>query len=210
MRKLTLDLETTPSNHRPDPTDVKPPANYKDPEKIRQYQESQVENEYRRQALDSMQGQILCIGFAFDDRPAECIYHENEQEMLAYLETLLLKHPMNDVFWIGKDIKSFDLKWLHRKAIKYQLEDLFQYIPKHKYSHQIEDISELWSPLDNREYVKMSKIAEFLGLDGKLGDMDGSQVHDYWQEGRIQEIIDYCKQDIETTRQIYKAINFEL
>ena len=46
-----------------------------------------------------------------------------------------------------------------------------------------------------------------LGIPGKDG-MDGSMVCDAFLQGRIAEIAEYCKGDVERTRQIYKRMTF--
>lgn len=58
------------------------------------------------------------------------------------------------------------------------------------------DLSDLYS---NFGAVRMSGglnlLANLLGKPGKSG-IDGSQVQDYFDSGRIQEIVDYCRCDV--------------
>ena len=41
----------------------------------------------------------------------------------------------------------------------------------------------------------LNLLANLMGKPGKSG-IDGSQVQDYYDEGKIQEIVDYCRCDV--------------
>jgi 3'-5' exonuclease len=47
-----------------------------------------------------------------------------------------------------------------------------------------------------------------MGLPGKPESIDGSDVHKYFREGRIQEIADYCETDIVNTYRVW--LRYEL
>ena len=70
------------------------------------------------------------------------------------------------------------------------------------------------APLEVRGYMPAhqwlrpaGRIAQMLGLPGKLG-MDGSQVWDAYQAGKLAEIRDYCETDVLNTYLIF--LRFEL
>ena len=42
------------------------------------------------------------------------------------------------------------------------------------------------------------------------GDIDGSKVWKAVQDGRIDEVAEYCAKDVERVRAIYKRMNFEV
>jgi len=47
-----------------------------------------------------------------------------------------------------------------------------------------------------------------MGLPGKPDSIDGSEVHKYFREGRIQEIADYCESDVVNTYRVW--LRYEL
>ncbi len=94
--------------------------------------------------------------------------------------------------------------------MKYGLTDLARKIPRERYSRNLIDTLELWAGPDFRDRTSLVRISSFLGLEGKAGDLDGSKVFDAWKEGRLQEIRDYCAQDVELTRRIYQIITGEV
>ena len=51
--------------------------------------------------------------------------------------------------------------------------------------------------------VKLDELSRIMGLPGKPGGMDGSQVEAYFNAGRIQEIADYCKSDVINTYRLW-------
>lgn len=58
--------------------------------------------------------------------------------------------------------------------------------------------------------VFLNDVAEAIGVcSSKTGDIDGSQVYDYFLAGRHEEIALYCMRDVECTREVYYCINFE-
>jgi len=71
-------------------------------------------------------------------------------------------------------------------------------------------------PLDDLPSVDMldhihRRLGFRLSLDNLAGSTlgtaksaDGLQAVRWWREGRLQEILDYCQQDVEVTRQLYE------
>jgi hypothetical protein len=210
--EIYIDIETLPGLVRPSPEDIEPPKNFKDPAKIRAYQEEKVEDAYRAQALDSMQGRILSVGWAIGDDPAQAMTVglddiEDEADLLHTFQELLLDHPidLSRLDWVGHNIRSFDLPWIWRKSLKYRLHPLARIIPRQKFDKRIQDTLELWAA-DFRDRVSMDDIANFLGISGKTEGVDGSKVFDLWQAGYLQIINDYCAQDVEVTRNVHRII----
>lgn len=207
MANCYLDIETIPGPDKPDVSSIKVPANYKDEAKIKAYQEEHLEEEYRRQSLDSMKGEILCIGYAFDEAPVEVICGNNEFQTLYSFQDVL-KAAMgqyNDpVTFVGWGNRGFDMPFLWRKAVKYQLSPLKKAINRDKGRGNILDLIEVWAA-EWKDYRKLDDVARFLGIPGKEG-MSGSQVYDYYLEGRIDEITLYCQRDVEIIREIYNRI----
>lgn len=144
---LFLDIETIPGPIKPDVSEVKVPANYKDEAKIRAYQEEHLEEAWRRQALDSMSGSIICIGYALEDGPVTTFCVEDEAKVVSDFAALVgelqgrYSEPLN---WCGWNIATFDLPWLWRKAVKYGLARLRNAIPRDNPYGMIVDLMRVW------------------------------------------------------------------
>ena len=64
------------------------------------------------------------------------------------------------------------------------------------------DVMDLLSLYQSRAVAPLDDIAQLLGLPGKLG-MDGSQVWNAYQAGRLAEIVDYCETDVVNTDLVF-------
>ncbi len=74
------------------------------------------------------------------------------------------------------------------------------YISRYHSRHlDLMDLLALYQP---RASAPLDDLAKLMGLPGKLG-MDGSAVWGAWQEGRIDEIRDYCETDVVNTFLVY-------
>lgn len=216
MRNLYIDIETIPGPLVPSVEELEflAPKTMKKAETIRQWAEENQITEYRKQALDSMQGEILAIGYAWNEEPPICLCRgqdmPGEVEVLrafeqAIEERMELMGQMCPV-WIGHNIRSFDLPWLWRKALKYRLNNLAMRIPRERYSKEIEDTMEIWSA-DYKDRVSLDRIAAFLGIEGKVQGMTGATVYDAWQAGEIERIAGYCMGDVEAVRGVHDIIS---
>lgn len=74
------------------------------------------------------------------------------------------------------------------------------YISRYHTRHlDLMDLLALYQPRAN---APLDDLAKLMGFPGKLG-MDGSKVWDAWQEGKADEIRDYCETDVVNTYLVY-------
>lgn len=206
-----LDIETLPSPNPPALETIKAPANYKDPAKILAYQQEAQETEWRKEALDSMKGSILCIGYMLDEEEAHSFtvgLDGTEEEVLRKFENVIIEENGGRVLpdWIAFNGHGFDLPWIWRRAIKHGLDFLPGMINFDRYRGNIIDPMRLWCPHDYRGYVKLGDLAAFLGIGAKTQGFDGSMVFDAWREGRLEEIAAYCRDDVQLLAAVHRAL----
>ena len=202
-------------------SEVKAPGQYKKPESIAQWIEengkAQAEEAWLKTSFDGGLGQICVIGWAIDDEPAQSVQVwdvgvDAEKFVLAsFLGALNDIHTgtsgLRPVI-IGHNHIAFDLPFLWKRAMVLGVKPpmWFPRNPK-PWSDSVVDTMLLWDSTQ-RTGGSMAKICRSLGIPGK-GDMDGSKVWPMVRDGRIDEVSDYCKMDIERTRQMYKRMTFE-
>ena len=172
-------------------------------------QTTKLNEEHRKKSLNSLEGRIFCIGVAINDKPTDIIKYDKDEKIIleqleAYLDGNLGKDKYTCV-WVGHNLKKFDIRWIAHRAMKYRLKNLLSYLPTDKFDKRVWDTNDMFNLYTYGCYDKLDHIAKFFGLEGKVG-MDGSQVYDYFLEGKYDEIHDYCKGDVDLTRDIFNII----
>lgn len=211
-RLLVIDLETIPAGDPIDPLTLSPPAQMKKQDTIEKWYAEEApalaKEMYRKRALDSMQGEIFCIGYHREGNIRGVVCGENEYATLSefdeYLKYVIGQYKEYPT-WVGWNIKSFDLAWLWRKAIKYDLKILRQSINRDRYKGNAIDLMEVWAA-DFKDYRKQSDVAKFLGLPDLSNGIDGSKVYDMVLDGKVEEVKQYCLSDVLLSKAIYEKI----
>jgi len=217
---LYLDIETIPSQDiKPDPDMVEPPGNYKNPETIKAYQEAKAEEVYRKLSLNPLWAQVIVISAAYGDEDIVVTYGEDEQSIFnefdKYLSSLslspqstkdLIKQSPDTWTIVGYNIREFDAPILFLRAKKYGCKNIERLLRDlSRYDRRIEDVMQMALPTMGKQYLKMDELCKFFGIEGK-GDIDGSNVYDYYLQGKLGEIAEYCKKDVERTRELYNIL----
>ncbi|WP_421901274.1 ribonuclease H-like domain-containing protein [Maridesulfovibrio sp.] len=212
MLNVFIDIETIPGAEKPKKSEISPPGSMKKQETIKKWfaekGDAELEKLWRRQALESLKGRILCIAFAVEDHPVEILYGGAEEQLIRTFWTRIKKlNRYGDVVcWIGFNNRSFDMNWIYHRAVKYGLKDLAIQIPRKRYSDQIIDIREVWNGADYQAKGRQDEIAAFLGTKRKTKGLDGSRVFDLWRKGQVEKIGAYCGEDVESIRDEYRKL----
>ena len=97
--------------------------------------------------------------------------------------------------------RNFDLPVLELHALKYgcAAPRYFNQRFGHRYRYSEEGHYDLYEFIGNHGVNRIrggfDLLCKLVGLRGK-GDIDGSMVQDLWEEGRLAEIHEYCRQDV--------------
>lgn len=219
---LYLDIETIPTQ-REDVRDhiaesVHPPANYSKPETVAKWalekKPEAVEEAVAKTALDGTFGEVVCIGWAFGDAEAVCIHREDGQEELSLLGDFLFY--LNDLIVrpgatrnptiVGHNVTNFDLPFLWQRCVVHGIPwpSYFPKVPELKpYGNNrgVEDTMLIWPG----KFPKQDDLCLALGIPRQTG-IDGSQVWEAVKDGRIQEVVDHCRADVEQVREIHRRL----
>lgn len=135
----------------------------------------------------------------------------SEKEIIQRFFDGIEKFTPQLVSWNGS---GFDLPVLHYRAMLNQVvakkywetgESLQEfkwnnYISRYHQRHlDLMDLLALYQP---KAYSKLDDVATLLGFPGKMG-MDGSRVWEYYQQGHLKAIRDYCETDVINTYLVY-------
>lgn len=194
MVKLFLDIETIPLADqdlwalRESYEDTQPTASF---------------DEYvKMTALSGEWGRIFCIGYAIDHSPPQVLC-EREEDMLVKFWNLAKDAER----FIGHCILEFDLPFIYRRSSVLKIEPSVWLTPA-KRDVMVHDTKLLWKWWNKGAHVRSSleHLATYFGLPSPKAGMSGKDVYDYYLRGRLDEILDYCKKDVDTTREIYKRL----
>ena len=222
MTLLYLDLETIP-NQKPGALqnmldNIKPPKSYKKPESIQKWLEDEgpaaAVEEWKKTALEGIAGSIVSIAWAFDNFPVQGELNLDERLVLqTFFDAVYDKQKIGEgehqnITWIGHNLIDFDLRFLYQRAAILGIKPVFLIPTEARHGSTVYDTMKAWAGW--KGYVKQDDLYAALGGEPyENDDMDGSQVWDYIQAGRYDEVLEYNKRDVEKLRHNYKKLTWQ-
>jgi len=202
--KFFFDIETIPADE-----ELKETAISSILQKLAKYNKETKSKEeiYRQTAISGDFGRIFCIGYAINNQPVEIIKGEEIEILKKWWQIA----NSADLF-VGHNIMDFDLRFIFKRSVVNKIKPTAKHLnlsfARYK-SFPIFDTMREWEKW-SQSFVSLDVLAKALSLKSSKTDViDGSKVYDYYQKGKYQEIYDYCKKDVELTRQVYKRMTFE-
>ncbi|HER27264.1 MAG TPA: 3'-5' exonuclease [Rhodospirillales bacterium] len=135
----------------------------------------------------------------------EAGFHEKQllQGFFSYFE----RHKPRLVSYNGR---GFDLPVLKYRAMKHGISAPWLYQGGDKWNSYTSrysadwhcDLLEILSDYGGSARVKLDEVCAVMGFPGKFG-VEGSQVAQMFDDGKIQEIRDYCETDVLNTYLVY-------
>jgi len=158
---------------------------------------------YRNTSFQGEFGRILCIGYAIDDEPAECLIGD-EKEILAKFWA----KARDAKIFIGHNLMEFDLRFIYKRSVIRGVKPSRDLSFARYRSEPIFDTMKEWEKWGSQG-VSLHRLSLALGLiSPKEKGIDGSKVYDYFLAGKQEEIYEYCKRDVVATREVYKKMTF--
>jgi len=161
-------------------------------------------------STSALTARVLCIGYALNDQEPLILNSEGAQQLG---ERLMLEKwwqicgdPRQCHLVVGYNIMDFDLRFIRQRSY---LLDVHQarVFPATRYRNSpVFDLMHEWSQWSYRDNCKMDDLAKAFGFHGKTEGIDGSKVYENYLAGNLELIYQYCRQDVETARQIYQKI----
>ena len=213
MHKLFLDIETLP-------------ASEDDHKKLRmlfdkkhdEFEQEKFDEFLQKTNFDGAFGRILCIGYAVDDDSPQNFYNENNEKKTLQefwdLVNALSTSPRNTQYpdygllFVGHNVMDFDLRFIYQRSIVLGVKPAYEISFARYRNYPIFDTMKEWTKWSNIG-VGMEFLAIALGIPSPKDGIDGSQVAEFYKNGKINDILEYCKRDVATTRDVYKKMTFE-
>jgi predicted PolB exonuclease-like 3'-5' exonuclease len=214
MRKLFLDIETIPAG---DENHEKLKFLHAKKEAKSEKSVEDFEQYLLKTSFDGSFGRILCIAYAIDDGPVEVLDgSENEKEMLKNFWEIVdsISTPSRNPQWpdygvqfIGHNVMDFDLRFIYQRSIIKRVKPAYNISFARYRDYPIYDTMKEWTKWSMNS-VGLEHIALALGIPTPKDGIDGSEVFNFYKAGKTQEICEYCKRDVEATREVYRRMNF--
>jgi len=212
---FVADIETIPNMDVADMIpNPKPHGGLKDPVKIAADIERKKAEAVDKMGLDPNFARICVIGYArradgevsTSDHHLEEATDEAEREMLsAFWEKAKMSGRIVTFNGAGFDIPFLMRRsWLLGVKPTRTFETVAWKCATGEANHI--DVRLVLSGGDMKAKGSMDLYGKLKLGHGKTDGMDGSQVWDYWQAGRLDEIRDYCKDDCGTTLELLESL----
>jgi hypothetical protein len=200
--------------------DVTAPGQYKKPDSIAAWlaenRQAEAEAAWLKTSFDGGMGQICVIGCAVDEHEpwtmqVADLSAASEADLLSTWFAWMTTHHTGNhgtlPVLIGHNHIAFDIPFIWKRAMVHGIRPPM-WLPRNPkpWSDTVQDTMLLWDS-QQRAGASMERICRILGIPGK-GDMDGSKVWPMVRDGRIDEVAEYCKQDVERTRDMYRRMTF--
>ena len=155
---------------------------------------------------------IACIGaliahrnndhWVVDALGAPHVGERTEKELIASFVDRIEELSPQLVTFNGN---SFDLPVLRYRAMTHSIAALGLSSRPYfnRYTDDAVDLCDVLSSFSSQSKATLHELCRVMGLPGKPDTIDGSDVHKYFREGKIQEIADYCETDIVNTYRLW-------
>ena len=148
-------------------------------------------------------GKIVCVSMAIykdNEIKVKSIYDDNEEILMKKVHKTFSSISAKTILGsCGYYIKGFDIPWLNRKMMKYDLKipNLLKTFNIKPWEMNVFDLAEIWRSNGTLEYASFDEMLNELGIESPKNDISGGDVNRvYWEEHNLIRIKEYCENDV--------------
>jgi predicted PolB exonuclease-like 3'-5' exonuclease len=159
----------------------------------------------KKLSLAAATAKILCLCYAIEPPVG------SEVQVLEGEETEIIKNfwklAVDCNLFVGHNILDFDLRFIYQRSIIHQIKPSRE-LPFARFrSAPIFDTMHEWSKW-GREHASLDLLSRTLSIPSPKETLDGSKVYPYYRAGKLADIVNYCKCDVDSVRQVYRRLTF--
>jgi predicted PolB exonuclease-like 3'-5' exonuclease len=174
---------------------------------------------FKRAGIYAEFGKIVCIaaGLFIKTKSGQLSLRvkafgsKNEKKILAEFKELVDgKLDAENLILCAHNGKEFDFPYLCRRYLvnKLEIPIALQIAGKKPWEIRHIDTLEMWKFGDRRHYTSLDLLAAIFDIESSKSTIDGSMVNKvYYQDDDLDEIVEYCKQDVLVTANLYLRLN---
>lgn len=224
MPAVVIDIETVPSQidwvRDELSAGIRPPGTLKKEDSIAAWERDEkpkaVEKAWLKTSLDGALGQIVAIGYAVDNEPVQVLSvrdlsRSSEIRVLYYFFDAMKKVHAGTSgrapTLVGHNVVSFDLNFIWKRAVVLGVQPpLWWPVDPKPWSEHVYDTMIRFAGVGND--ISLDRLCRVLGIDGKGDGPTGADVWKMVQEGRFDDVAEYCRKDVYRTRDVYQRMTF--
>ena len=220
MLRIFVDIETRPTSRmsvrEAVTADIGPPGNYKSAEAIAKWWsengEAKRADAIARTALDGTWGEIVCIGYAVNDRPVSVITADTERDTLAnFVRALTLECDATPAWqmnacYIGHNVAAFDLRCIWQRSRIHGIELPKWPLERYPKAPYVYDTMTEWAGFGGR--ISQHDLEAAFGLE-RTDPLEngGADVAAALDAGRLDDVVAHCAEDVRLLREIYRRMS---
>ena len=159
----------------------------------------------KKLSLSALSAKIICLCYTIEPSLSGAV------EVLQGEETEIIRNFWKIVpdcnLFVGHNILDFDMRFIYQRSVIHQIKPSRE-IPFTRFRNApIYDTMQEWSKW-GREHASLDSLSKALGIPSPKENLDGSKVYPYYRAGKLPEIVEYCKRDVESVRAVYKRLTF--
>lgn len=159
----------------------------------------------KKLSLSAATAKILCLCYAIEPPVG------SEVQVLEGDETEIIKNfwklAVDCNLFVGHNILDFDLRFIYQRSIIHRIKPSRE-LPFARFrSAPIFDTMHEWSKW-GREHASLDLLSRTLSIPSPKESLDGSKVYPYYRAGKLADIVNYCKCDVDSVRQVYRRLTF--
>jgi 3'-5' exonuclease len=180
----------------------------------------EVEKRFRDLALRGEWGRLLCVGLVIEEdgvvkhcgvlgRDRETRrFHLDEARTLRSFWHLVAGFREGQDLFIGHNLLDFDLLFLYKRSCIHGLRPSVNLSFRRYQSQPLFDT--MWEWTKWHQKISLHELAQALGMPSpKESGVDGLGIYDLYQQGRHEEIAQYCMLDVKCAREVFYRLQYE-
>jgi len=179
----------------------------------------EVERRFRDLALRGEWGRLLCVGLVIEeegvvkhcgalgrDRQTRQFHLDEARTLKSFWRLVAGFREAEDLF-IGHNIFDFDLLFLYKRSCIHRVRPSVNLSFRRFLPRPVFDT--MWEWTKWRKSISLHELAQALGLTSpKDFGVDGLGIYDLYQQGRHEEIAQYCMRDVKCAREVFYRLQY--
>lgn len=161
-------------------------------------------------SLDGDLGKVICISMGLYDEETDSIrlksvIHKDEEAVLTGFNDVIENFRGDYLHYNGL---SFDIPFLLQRYANNRIEEAdgrLNTLARYRTSPHF-DLMQIWANWDYTKVKPLNVLANIVEMPNPKDELDGSMVFQYFKDGKLDAIKQYCEFDTATVMNLYRRL----